>query len=66
MNLNQVLSAGWLLLVLNLALVLSVEIFGKEINGSKKMVDFGFLSLQPSEFMNILCAICYSVQDFSI
>ena len=56
-NLNRVLSAGWLLLVLNLALVLSVEIFGKEINGSKRWLDFGFLSLQPSEFMKISYAL---------
>ena len=56
-NLNRVLSAGWLLLVLNLALVLLVEIFGKEINGSKRWLDFGFLSLQPSEFMKITYAL---------
>ena len=45
------------LLLFNILLVLSVEIFGKEINGSKRWLDFGFLSLQPSEFMKITYAL---------
>ena len=60
-NLNRVLSAGWLLLVLNLALVLSVEIFGKEINGSKRWLDFGFKFTAFRIYEDILCTICYSV-----
>ena len=56
-NLNRILSFGWLAFVLNILLVLSVEIFGDEINGSKRWLDFGFLSLQPSEFMKITFAL---------
>ena len=56
-NLNRIFSFGWLLFLLNILLVLSVEIFGKEINGSKRWLDFGFLSLQPSEFMKITYAL---------
>ena len=56
-NLNRIFSFGWLLFLFNIFLVLSVEIFGKEINGSKRWLDFGFLSLQPSEFMKISYAL---------
>ena len=56
-NLNRILSFGWVVLVLNMLLILSVELFGKEINGSKRWLDFGFLSLQPSEFMKISFAL---------
>ena len=56
-NLNRILSSGLLLFLINILLVLSVEIFGKEINGSKRWLDFGFLSLQPSEFMKITYAL---------
>ena len=56
-NLNRILSFGLLLFLINILLVLSVEIFGKEINGSKRWLDFGFLSLQPSEFMKITYAL---------
>ncbi|MDA0344692.1 MAG: FtsW/RodA/SpoVE family cell cycle protein, partial [Proteobacteria bacterium] len=56
-NINRILSAGWIILVANILLVMSVEIFGQEINGSRRWLDFGFLSLQPSEFMKISYAI---------
>ena len=56
-NINRILSAGWIILATNLLLVLSVEIFGQEINGSRRWLDFGFLSLQPSEFMKISYAL---------
>ena len=56
-NLNRILSFGWLAFIFNILLVLSVEIFGAEINGSKRWLDFGFLSLQPSEFMKITFAL---------
>jgi Bacterial cell division membrane protein len=56
-NLNRILSVGWILFVLNIIIVLSVEFLGNEIKGSKRWIDFGFLSLQPSEFMKITFAL---------
>ena len=56
-NLNRILSVGWVLFILNIIIVLSVEFFGSEIKGSKRWIDFGFLSLQPSEFMKITFAL---------
>ena len=56
-NLNRILSVGWILFLLNIIIVLSVEFFGSEVKGSKRWIDFGFLSLQPSEFMKITFAL---------
>ena len=56
-SLFTIFSFGLILFLFNILLVLSVEIFGKEINGSKRWLDFGFLSLQPSEFMKISYAL---------
>ena len=56
-NLNRILSVGWVLFALNIIIVLSVELLGSEIKGSKRWIDFGFLSLQPSEFMKITFAL---------
>jgi len=56
-NLNRILSVGWILFVLNIIIVLSVEVLGSEVKGSKRWIDFGFLSLQPSEFMKITFAL---------
>ena len=41
----------------SLIIVLSVEFLGSEVKGSKRWIDFGFLSLQPSEFMKITFAL---------
>ena len=41
-SINRILSAGWIILAINVLLVLSVEIFGQEINGSRRWLDFGF------------------------
>ena len=56
-NLNRILSVGWILFVLNIIIVLSVEFLGSEVKGSKRWIDFGFLSLQPSEFMKVTFAL---------
>tara|TARA_X000000368_G_scaffold216971_1_gene171242 strand:+ start:1344 stop:2420 length:1077 start_codon:yes stop_codon:yes gene_type:complete len=56
-NLNRILSVGWVLFLFNIIIVLSVEFLGSEIKGSKRWLDFGFLSLQPSEFMKITFAL---------
>ena len=42
-NLNRILSFGWLFFLGNILLVLSVEIIGKEVNGAQRWLDFGFL-----------------------
>ncbi|MGH6872366.1 MAG: FtsW/RodA/SpoVE family cell cycle protein [Rhizomicrobium sp.] len=42
---------------LSLAASLFVVIFGKEILGAKREIDFGYLSLQPSEFLKPSFAI---------
>ena len=56
-NLNRILSVGWVLFLLNIIRVLSVEFLGSEVKGSRRWLDFGFLSLQPSEFMKITFAL---------
>ena len=56
-NLNRILSVGWVLFLLNIIIVLSVEFLGSEVKGSKRWLDFGFLSLQPSEFLKITFAL---------
>ena len=56
-NFNRIISIGWIIFLLNILLIISVEFFGKEINGSKRWLDFGFLSLQPSEFLKVSFAI---------
>tara|TARA_B100000965_G_scaffold254093_1_gene213828 strand:+ start:3750 stop:4826 length:1077 start_codon:yes stop_codon:yes gene_type:complete len=56
-NLNRILSVGWVLFLFNIVIVLSVELLGSEVKGSKRWLDFGFLSLQPSEFMKITFAL---------
>lgn len=42
---------------LSLLILISVFIFGKEINGAKSWVDLGFLRIQPAEFIKIAVAL---------
>ncbi len=42
---------------LSLLVLISVFIFGKEINGAKSWVDLGFLRIQPAEFTKIAVAL---------
>ena len=42
---------------LSLVVLISVFVFGKEINGAKSWVDFGFLRIQPAEFTKIAVAL---------
>ena len=64
-NLNRILSVGWVLFLLNIIIVLSVEFLGSEVKGSRRWLDFGFLSLQPSEFMKITFAL-FTIQYLSL
>lgn len=47
----------WYFYGFNIALLLAVKIFGKEINGAKSWIQFGSFSMQPSEFSKILFII---------
>jgi len=42
---------------LSILILVSVFLFGKEINGAKSWVDFGFLRIQPAEFTKIAVAL---------
>ena len=44
-NLNRILSVGWVLFLLNILIVLSVEFLGNEVKGSRSWLGFGFLSV---------------------
>ncbi len=52
------------LYVIGLFLLLAVVIFGKSINGAKRWLDFGFSTIQPSEYVKItivmFCALILS------
>jgi len=57
----------------SLLVLMSVFIFGKEINGAKSWVDLGFLRIQPAEFTKIAVALVlakymgrheFNVKDF--
>ncbi|MCD6367254.1 MAG: rod shape-determining protein RodA [Bacteroidales bacterium] len=42
---------------LSLVILISVFVFGKEINGAKSWIDLGFLRIQPAEFTKIAVAL---------
>lgn len=44
--------------IINIALLVSVLIFGYEINSNKAWIDLKFISIQPSEFSKIFMVIC--------
>jgi cell division protein FtsW (lipid II flippase) len=49
----------WILIfVLNIASLVSVLLFGYEVNSNKGWIDLKFTSIQPSEFSKIFMVIC--------
>jgi len=49
----------WILIfILNVASLISVLIFGYEVNSNKGWIDLKFTSIQPSEFSKIFLVIC--------
>jgi rod shape determining protein RodA len=49
----------WILIfILNIASLVSVLLFGYEVNSNKGWIDLKFTSIQPSEFSKILMVIC--------
>ena len=58
-NINILIKYSFVLYILNVLLLGLVLIIGKEINGSKAWLSFGFFSFQPSEFMKIALSLTY-------
>jgi rod shape determining protein RodA len=49
----------WILIfILNIASLVSVLLFGYEVNSNKGWIDLKFTSIQPSEFSKILMVVC--------
>lgn len=55
-----ILNLHWLIYAGNLVLLLCVEFFGKEVNGSQRWLDFGFTSVQPSDFTKIFLILFFA------
>ncbi|MHB1254206.1 MAG: rod shape-determining protein RodA [Candidatus Humimicrobiaceae bacterium] len=52
----------WILIfILNIASLVSVLMFGYEVNSNKGWIDLKFTSIQPSEFSKIFMVICLAV-----
>ena len=52
--------ANWYLFIYAgvVAILLAVLLFGKNVNGAKRWIDFGFFQLQPGEFAKIGMILC--------
>jgi rod shape determining protein RodA len=50
----------WVLLVIVIAMLIAVLLFGYEVNGSKSWLNLGISSIQPSEFAKILMVVVTS------
>lgn len=48
-----ILKFYWLIYVFNIALLLAVKFFGKEVKGAQRWIDLKFFQLQPSELAKI-------------
>jgi rod shape determining protein RodA len=59
-NYKKIQRLWWVFLILLVALLGSVLIFGYEVSGARSWIDLGFSSIQPSEFSKILMVITTS------
>ena len=59
-NYRKIQKFWWIFLILLLALLGSVLVFGYEVSGARSWIDLGFSSIQPSEFSKILMVITTS------
>ncbi len=60
MDYHFMLRFYWLIYLFNLVLLFSVELFGKEVNGSKRWLNLGFMQFQPSELTKLLLILFFA------
>jgi rod shape determining protein RodA len=56
-NYRFITKLWWALLILIIALLVGVLLFGYEVHGSKSWIDLKFTSIQPSEFSKVLMVL---------
>lgn len=56
-NLNKIFKASFYIYFISLFLLIIVLFIGKEVNGSRAWLNFGFISFQPSELMKLSLAL---------
>ncbi len=59
-NYRKIQRFWWIFLIILVASLVSVLIFGYEVSGSRSWIDLGFSSIQPSEFAKLLMVITTS------
>lgn len=57
---HMILNCYWLIYVFNLALLLAVNFFGKEVNGAKRWLNLGFMQFQPSELTKLILILFFA------
>lgn len=55
-----VLKFNWILYAAAIVLLLTVTLFGYEVNGATRWVDLGFTTVQPSEFVKIILILFFA------
>jgi len=56
-NYKKIAEHYWILFAVCISLLLYTIVFGKVVNGSRRWIDFGIISLQPSEFVKVLMVV---------
>ena len=57
---NWMLNFHWIIYGINLILLLWVQFFGAEFNNAKRWIDFGFVTVQPSDFTKIFMVLFFA------